>query len=88
MPDNFLPNLLLNIPPDGGALPHVTPAMLLDAFDKEDVLLVENASDDRVLRWFISSSQLGVFDEESSPVPLSQLLVMAPVEEVVELAER
>lgn len=62
--------------------------MLLDAFDKEDVLLVENASDDRVLRWFISSSQLGVFDEESSPVPLSQLLVMAPVEEVVELAER
>lgn len=88
MPDDFLPNLLLNVPPDGGVLPHVTPAMLLDAFDREDESCVENASDSRVLRWFISSSQLGVFDEKCSPVPLSQLLVMAPVEEVVELAKR
>lgn len=88
MPDLPLSDLLLSAPPDGSALPHVTPAILADALADHGVLLGGGASQRRVLRWFAPASPTDCACVEEAPVAASQLLLVTPSEDVAALAEQ
>ena len=83
-----LTDLLLNAPADGGALPHVTPAMLADAFAEQGVALGGSAAERRVLRWFVPLSRLDAGCQAELPVPISQLLLAADPADIPALLER
>lgn len=83
-----LTDLLLNAPADGSALPHVTPAMLADAFAEQGVALGGNAPERRVLRWFMPLSRIESSYLEEPPVPMNQLLLAADPADIPSLLER
>lgn len=88
MADLPLTDLLLGTPPDSGALPHVTPAILADAFAEQGVLLGGSASERRVLRWFAPLSRLDSTYLTETPVSVSELLLAADPEDIPALAEQ
>lgn len=88
MSEQSFNDLLLNMPPDGSTLPHVTPAILADAFAEQGVLLGGKGSEHRVIRWFVPLSKLDSCYIENSPVSVSQLLLAADPEDIPELSRK
>ncbi len=88
MEEQTFTDLLINTPSDEKTLPHVTPAILCDAFQDQQVLLGGDCSDRWVLRWFVPISRLDSDYLERSIVPISQLLVVAEPHDIPELSDR
>lgn len=85
MPDLAVNDLLLNAPPDGSALPHITPAMLVDEFADQGVILGGSGNQNRPIRWFLP---LGPGEEHrlgSIPLSSARLLLVVKLEDVPQL---
>lgn len=88
MQEKSYKDILINAPADDKSLPHVTPAILIDYFGSDQVLLGDSISGNWLLRWFVPLSNLDTEYLEKSPVQISQLLVVAEPKRIPELCEQ